>query len=103
MTIYESDRETVVERCHDGITRKMCEWKLINDTTMTYTAFNLDGTVNTYHVHHDENKEVYNFIFAIVETFGSPSRVFALASVMEKLPCCSVKHIDAFRCVFNSV
>ena len=31
--------------------RKTAEWKLINDEKMIYTAYNIDGSINTQHTH----------------------------------------------------
>ena len=50
-TEYASDTETVFASDAFGRIRKVCEWKLISDTMMHYTAYNRDGSINMHHVH----------------------------------------------------
>jgi hypothetical protein len=48
MTIYGSDRETVLYRDpQTGKTRKIAEWIVEGQDSYTYTAYNADGTTET--------------------------------------------------------
>ena len=40
-------------------------------------------------------------IFAVIKALCTPSRVLTLVTVVEELPCSTIKHIDTFGCVLN--
>lgn len=54
-TEYASDMETVFATDGAGKVHKVCEWRLISDTEMHYTAYNDDGSVNLHDVFRGED------------------------------------------------
>lgn len=53
-TEYASDFEIVFATNATGKVHKVCEWRLISDTEMHYTAYNEDGSINMHHIHTGE-------------------------------------------------